>query len=110
LPLGLGRHVRTSRGSPQHQTRRDRRCARVVSWKPLPSGKPREPYARVNWPKTTNMLTKGLSNNPSAPPPPPPFTEIQQPTPQLNSSFDSRATRVLLLASLASKPFGFELN
>jgi hypothetical protein len=35
---------------------------------------------------------------------------MQQPTPQLNSSFDSRAMRVLLLTSLASVPFGFELN
>ena len=37
--------------SLQPQTRRDRRCARVASLKPLPSGKPREPYARVNWAK-----------------------------------------------------------
>jgi hypothetical protein len=45
-------------------------------------------------PKTpTNMPTKGLSTNPSASPPPP-SPEMQQPTPQLNSSFDSRATRV----------------
>jgi hypothetical protein len=45
-------------------------------------------------PKThTNMPTKGLSTNPSAPSPPP-SPKMQQPTPQLNSSFDSRATRV----------------
>jgi hypothetical protein len=40
----------------------------------------------------TNMPTNGLSANLSAPPPLSP--EMQQPTPQLNSSFDSRATRV----------------
>jgi hypothetical protein len=46
-------------------------------------------------PKTTIMPTKGLSTNlPAPPPPPPPSSEMQQPTPQLNSSFDSRATRV----------------
>ena len=52
-------------------------------------------------PKTTNMPTKGLSNNPSSPHPLPfpflfPPPEMQQPSP--------------LLASLASVPFGFELN
>jgi hypothetical protein len=26
-----------------------RRCARVAAWRALPSGKPREPYARVKW-------------------------------------------------------------
>ena len=51
LPLGVGRHVRTSRGSLQPQTRRHRRCARVASRKARPFGKPREPYARVNWAK-----------------------------------------------------------
>ena len=47
-------------------------------------------------PKTTNMPTKRLRNNPSAPPPlsPPPSPEMQQPTPQLHSSFDSRAAHV----------------
>ena len=45
------------------------------------------------------MPTKGLSNNPYSPPPPlPPFPlpspEMQQPTPQLHSSFDSRAAHV----------------
>ena len=44
----------------------------------------------------TNMPTKGLRTYPLAPSPPPPFPEMQQPTPQLNSSFDSRATRVLV--------------
>jgi hypothetical protein len=42
---------------------------------------------------TTNMPTKVLSTCPSAPPPSS-FPEMQQPTPQLNSSFGSRATRV----------------
>jgi hypothetical protein len=68
-----------------------------------PLGKNFRPENLVNhtrgqtWPKTTNMPTKGLTNNPSTPPPtplPPPSPEMQQPTPQLNSSFDSRATHV----------------
>jgi hypothetical protein len=36
---------------------------------------------------------------------------MQQPAPQLNSRFDfPRHKRTLLLASMASVPFGFELN
>jgi hypothetical protein len=46
-PRGLGRQVRTKRGVLRPRARRDRRCARVAARLALPSGKPREPYARA---------------------------------------------------------------
>jgi hypothetical protein len=59
-------------------------------------------------PKTPmNMPSKGLNSNPSAPPPSP-SPEMQQPTPTLNSSFDSRATRVHFFSHYWLLPFGFE--
>jgi hypothetical protein len=63
-------------------------------------------------PKTTNMPTKGLSTNPSAPPVPPsslPQNAAAHTTAQFKFWF-LRHARTLLLASLASVPFGFELN
>jgi hypothetical protein len=63
------------------RARHDRRCARVASRRALPSGKPREPYARPKWSKgyyrraDTNSsdppTTKVPSTNSSHPPPPP---------------------------------------
>jgi hypothetical protein len=43
--------IRTTRVVLRPRARRDRRCARVAARRTLPSGRPREPYAGVNWAK-----------------------------------------------------------